>query len=417
MNIVNMVTSFATPMVANKIASALGLPEADTRKVLTATMPLLLAMLLKRGSAPGGTQALGAAMAGLGPNPLPAFGKLFQGDPSKPALTAAAQGGTDIVATLFGTGPASTAAAKLSAYGGIEPAAASALLGLGGTAVLAGLRQAADDHKLDAGALVAELARERADIAKALPADIAQEVEGTGLVDDTLFTAAAPTGATSPAAGGGGSTPWLIALILFAAAGVGAYVYLAPEMTPPAAPVPAEAPPAAPAPAAPAAPEPAAPAAVPEATVESEAPAAPGAAPAPAAPDADTSPDAAPAAQAPVPVPVVPANPLVVDGVDVGGKFQEVISTLTATLGSVSDATSAEAALGRLREADITLDGLKGPVDRLPAEGRAALKGQLGGVLPTLRATSDRLLADAAIGPVIRPVIADVMTKLNAYAG
>ena len=28
MNIVNMVTSFATPMVANKIASALGLPEA-----------------------------------------------------------------------------------------------------------------------------------------------------------------------------------------------------------------------------------------------------------------------------------------------------------------------------------------------------------------------------------------------------
>ena len=79
--------------------------------------------------------------------------------------------------------------------------------------------------------------------------------------------------------------------------------------------------------------------------------------------------------------------------------------------------TSAEAALGRLREADITLDGLKGPVDRLPAEGRTALKGQLGSALPTLRATSDRLLADVAIGPVIRPVIADVMTKLNGYAG
>ena len=28
-----------------------------------------------------------------------------------------------------------------------------------------------------------------------------------------------------------------------------------------------------------------------------------------------------------------------------------------------------------------------------------------------------RLLADVAIGPVIRPVIADVMTKLNGYAG
>lgn len=114
---------------------------------------------------------------------------------------------------------------------------------------------------------------------------------------------------------------------------------------------------------------------------------------------------------------MVPANPLVVDGVDVGSKFQEVISALTATLGSVSDATTAEAALGRLREADITLDGLKGPVERLPAEGHAALKGQLGNALPTLRATSDRLLADAAIGPVIRPVIADVMTKLNGYAG
>lgn len=269
MNIVNMVTSFATPMVANKIASALGLPEADTRKVLTATMPLLLAMLLKRGTAPGGTQALGAAMAGLGPNPLPAFGKLFQGDPSKPALTAAAQGGTDIVATLFGTAPAATAAAKLSAYGGIEPTAASALLGLGGTAVLAGLRQAADDHKLDAGALVAELVRERADIAKALPADIAQEVEGTGLVDDTLFTAAAATFA-APVAAGGNSTPWLIALIALVAAGVAAYVFLAPEVAPPTAPAPAEAPPAAPAPTAPAAPEPAAPAAVPEATVETE---------------------------------------------------------------------------------------------------------------------------------------------------
>lgn len=414
MNIVNMVTSFATPMVANKIASALGLPEADTRKVLTATMPLLLAMLLKRGTAPGGTQALGAAMAGLGPNPLPAFGKLFQGDPSKPALTAAAQGGTDIVATLFGTAPAATAAAKLSAYGGIEPTAASALLGLGGTAVLAGLRQAADDHKLDAGALVAELVRERADIAKALPADIAQEVEGTGLVDDTLFTAAAATFA-APVAAGGNSTPWLIALIALVAAGVAAYVFLAPEVAPPTAPAPAEAPPAAPAPTAPAAPEPAAPAAVPEATVETELADAPAVAPPPAAPDADTSPDATPEAAAPAPV--VRANPLVVDGVDVGSKFQEVISALTATLGSVSDATTAEAALGRLREADITLDGLKGPVERLPAEGHAALKGQLGNALPTLRATSDRLLADAAIGPVIRPVIADVMTKLNGYAG
>lgn len=411
MNIVNMVTSFATPMVANKIASALGLPEADTRKVMTATMPLLLAMLLKRGSAPGGAQALGAAMSGLGPNPLHAFGKLFQGDPSKPALTAAAQGGTDIVSALFGTAPAATAAAKLSSYGGIEPPAATALLGLGGTAVLAGLRQAADDRKLDAGALVAELTRERADIAKALPADIAQEIEGTGLVDDTLFAPAAPAAvAAAPAAGGGSATPWLIALVLFAAAGVGAYVYLAPEMAPPAVQVPAEAPQDVATPAAPVVPEATAPAAAPEAPAASEEPAAPAAAP--AAPNAEASPEVAPAA----PVPV-PANPLVVDGVDVGVKFQDVIGALTATLGSVTDATSAEAALARLREADITLDGLKGPVDRLPAEARTALKGQLVGVLPTLRATSDRLLADAAIGPVIRPVIADVMTKLNAYAG
>lgn len=428
MNIVNMVTSFATPMVANKIASALGLPEAATRRVLSVAMPLLLAMLLKRGAAPGGSQALGTAIAGLGPKPLDSLGKLFQGEPSKAALTAAAHGGGDIVSSLFGTASSATAAAKLGGYAGLDQGAAAALLGIAGTGVLGGLRAAADDQKLGADGLLRELDRSRGDIVKALPAEFTRELQGAGLVEESLLAAPAAF-AAAPVAGGKGMglTYWIVGLVVLGAAG--AWFVGQKSATPPAIEAPVAETPAPPAAGtatpAPEVPAPAAPAA------ESEpepAPAAPAAPPAPAdvppaaAPsDSPPAPGAAPEATAPAQTgqaaPPVPANPLEVDGVDLGAKLQAAVGTVASTLGGVSDAASAEAAVGRLREVGITLDGMQGPVEDLPAEGRAALKGVIGSALPTLRANADRLLADATFGPILRPVLGDVMAKLNAYAG
>jgi hypothetical protein len=102
---------------------------------------------------------------------------------------------------------------------------------------------------------------------------------------------------------------------------------------------------------------------------------------------------------------------------NVGETVQGVFTTLASTLGSVTDVASTNAAVGSLTGADTALAGLEATVGGLSGEGRTALSALIGSGLPALTATADRLLADSAIGPVLKPVLDSIMTRLASFAG
>jgi hypothetical protein len=108
---------------------------------------------------------------------------------------------------------------------------------------------------------------------------------------------------------------------------------------------------------------------------------------------------------------------LVVDGVNIGESLQGILTNLTGTLAGVTDAASATAAVTALTDADTALGGLQGAVGSLSAEGKTALQTLIGGALPALRTSIDGLLADSAIGPILKPVLDGILAKLTTYGG
>jgi hypothetical protein len=88
-----MAAGAVTPVMAAKVAGALGLPEGVVRKAMAVGVPVILASLLKRGSTAGGTEAIAATLGGLGKNPLD--GMSGAGDASQ--VSAAAQSGSDML--------------------------------------------------------------------------------------------------------------------------------------------------------------------------------------------------------------------------------------------------------------------------------------------------------------------------------
>jgi hypothetical protein len=107
----------------------------------------------------------------------------------------------------------------------------------------------------------------------------------------------------------------------------------------------------------------------------------------------------------------------VVDGVNIGESVQGVFTTLTSTLGSVTDVATADAAVKSLTDADATLGGLEAAIGGLSGEGKTALSTLIGGALPAIKTTVDGLLGDSAIAPILKPVLDSIMSRLTSYAG
>ena len=123
------------------------------------------------------------------------------------------------------------------------------------------------------------------------------------------------------------------------------------------------------------------------------------------------------ATEAPAATETAAVNPLVVDGVNIGDSLQGILTNLTGTLAGVKDAATATEAVKSLTDADTALGGLQTAVNALSGDGKTALQALIGGALPALKTTIDGLLADAAIGPILKPVLDGILAKLTGYGG
>jgi hypothetical protein len=111
------------------------------------------------------------------------------------------------------------------------------------------------------------------------------------------------------------------------------------------------------------------------------------------------------------------ADPLIVDGVNIGESIQGILTNITGTLAGVTDVDTATAAVQALTDADNALGGLGTAVGALTGEGKSALQALIGGALPSLRTTIDGLLADTGIGPILKPALDGILAKLTSFGG
>ena len=297
---------------------------------------------------------------------------------------------------MLGSGTVGTLAAKLTEYGGLPAGGGGTLLGLAGSGALAGLRSEAGSDGLDPASLARMLESQKAAIAGAVPNDFAASLKGTGLLGalgERVTPAAAPVPPRpAPVPLPGPKPRWTRWLIPLAAALLLAWLLPRFFRDEPAPVTPAPPP-----------------------TAESTAPAPQTATP-PAAESTAPAPETAtPPAQATAPADAA-ADPLVVGGVDLGATVSGALDSLTETLSGVTDAASAEAALPQLTETRDALAGIEGTAAALPEAGRSALSSLVAAGLPAIRTAADGLLANTTVGPVLQPVLTDILAKLDAFA-
>jgi hypothetical protein len=102
-----------------------------------------------------------------------------------------------------------------------------------------------------------------------------------------------------------------------------------------------------------------------------------------------------------------------VDGVDVGKSLNDVIGGLTTTIGTVTDATSAQAALPKLQELGTTVDQVVAVSAKFTPEQKTAVGGIISAALPAAKAAADKALAANGVGDVLKPVVDGLFAKLE----
>jgi hypothetical protein len=106
------------------------------------------------------------------------------------------------------------------------------------------------------------------------------------------------------------------------------------------------------------------------------------------------------------------AKNLMVGGVDVSKQVTDSIASLRSTLGGVTDAASAEAALPKLRDITAQIDQVDDLSGRMTPEQRKLLAGIVSPLIPTLNQLFDKVLAIPAVSEVLKPTIDVMKAKL-----
>lgn len=393
-NLATTIISMVTPTLIDKVASAIGISPDLARKGLTAMLPTILGLVASRAATPSGASQLASILS----NADQSIGTSAITHLSGPSHNQLSTAGSDMLGSLIGGTEASTLVDTMSRFTGTTGTAGSALAGIGTQLVMGQLARVASSQKLDASGLASLLSSQQGSIQAALPSGLSSLLANTGSFGHTFSKAASAASAAMPpkpaiATGAPRSgvasniLMWLIPVALVAAA---AWYYM--SNTPAPAPV-AEAPAAA-------TPEPA-PAPAPAATAQEPAATPPAAAPA-EQPAATAQEPAAPAVAPELPAAVMAlAKPLM-----------DSMGEATATLGKVTDAESAKAALPAIASLQTLIDAAPATLAALPADQKSAALSSLQPAFAAFKATAEKVMAIPGVGEVLKPSVEALLTKV-----
>jgi hypothetical protein len=107
------------------------------------------------------------------------------------------------------------------------------------------------------------------------------------------------------------------------------------------------------------------------------------------------------------------AQNLTVGGVNVSKQITDSIAELRSTLGGVTDVTSAQAALPKLRDITTQVDQVDGLIGRMTPEQRKLLAGIVSPLMPTLNQLFDKVLAIPGVSEILKPTIDVLKAKIT----
>jgi hypothetical protein len=365
-NLVSLVMQFLTPDMIGRIAAGLGLDRTTAQTAVSSAVPSLLAGLSNVAARPGGAQKLTDA-ATQQSGALESFGRML-GAGNQSSLV---ESGSQILSSLLGSDDLNALSGAIGKLTGIGGDAAGSLLGMLAPVVLGTIMQQQGATRLEPSKIAGLLAGQKDNIAAAMPPRLSNMLAGTGLLDSLGGAARAATAAgsdaarasvsaarsigdtTRAAAGAAVSSNWLY-WVIPAAAIAGMLIYL----TRPTEQV----------------------------------------------------------AQQDRTVGLAPTTVASGPGLDVNKQVSDSLATLRTTLGGVTDAASAQAALPKLREVAAQIDKARDLRGQLSSEQQKVIAASVNPALPTLNQLLDKVLAVPGVPDELKPTVDGLKAKLTALA-
>lgn len=368
-NLVSLVMQFLTPDMITKIASAVGLDRMLAQKAIGGAVPAILASLADVASTPGGARQLSNAVAQQQPSALESLRNLTAGSAQK----AFSDTGTSMLSGLLGGNVLDTLAQTIGRFAGLSEGTTKTLLGMLGPVIFGALGQHQRSTGLDASGLASLLTSQKDQIAAAVPAGLADQLSNAGLIDraeDRISRATAASSATvsrmtrPPERTASYSTQWpywLAGLVILG--GLGWYAYDRAERDRVAT--------------------------LPPPVTTSQ-------------PTSGT-------------VGVAPPS-LTVGGVNLENRINSSVGSIRTTLNGITDTTSAEAALPKIRQTTTELNELAALSAQLSPQGKSAFARVVAAAMPSITPLFDKVLAMPGVGSIAKPAIDDLRSKLDTLA-
>lgn len=401
----NLISSIAQVLSSNviaRIASSLGLDKSQVDKALQAGVPGLLAAIVSLVSRPGGASALNGAIAQQQPGLLSNLSKVIGG----PTQNSLIDGGTSALNSLLGGSTTSLLTNAVGQYVGLGGNASKSLMGLLAPVVMGVLGQEQRANGLDANGLADLLESQKDNITRALPAGFSKYLGGTGILDSlTGDEHAASASATSSRSSyttssteryaadpHASSSQWrwvLPALAVLALLGIAWNLRSgsSPEQT--------------------AVTTPAAKTETPVASTEnSVAPSSTG-----------TSTGVAGADVMPAPFQALDnLRGIKVGDTDVGAQLANAVDGMRASLSSIKDEASAQAAVQPLSNSAGEFARLNKLLDQLSPDVRKTVVSTIVATRPTLDQLFDKALAIPGVSALIKPTIDNIRSEFNTLS-
>ena len=399
-NLVHTVSSFLTPEVVARFANAVGVNPTLAQTLVNAALPTILAAFGGVASTPAGAQRLSDQIGAQDPGILDNLAATISGGHGGLAAS-----GSSLLSSLLGGAGVSGVAGALSRLTGAPSAQAESTLGMLTPVALSAIGRQDPSLWSNAQALGSMFAGQREAIQHAMPAGLGAALGGLGLpalsgfaspVREAAATAERAAQATGSAvhnaaretadagraaareaerAVASGTPGWLMPALAIALLAVAGWWFLGRSPAPAPAPAP-----------------------MPTAT----------------APAPTPTPPPAPVQQA------APGQPAA-GAVDVAGTASNVatatVASLQQTLAGVTDAASARAAEGKLREAAAQVDRASDAIAAMPEAVRKTVAANARPAVSKLQEQVAKVLAIPGAAEILKPILDPMMTKLNAIAG
>lgn len=363
MNLVNMAMKYIGPAIAERVASKLGIGGPVVNKLIAAALPAILGSLIGKSKSSTG---LGSIMDLVSGAERPNTNGLASAFDDGSDIDELARSGGGMLEGLLGAGGMATLAGALGNHAGVDQAKAGSLLGMLAPTALGSIGDQVAEQGLDSAGLASFLDGQAGNVAQAMPAEFASQLQGSDLFDGFDLSQASGLGDAAASARAAAETavenvsdsvqdgaqksmgmlPWIIGLVVLALL---AWFLLgrgdAPDV---------------------------------EAAMGTE---------------------------------------MMVGDTDIAGEFSSITGSLTETFQGITDTASAEAALPQLEDLSSQIGSLGDTAGELSGAAQTGFQSIVATALSTLRPIIENAVESSGAGSILQPVVDQILGALEGMAG